>query len=91
MAPMGAQVIGRGSAAGVVSPEESVAQVAAAVKEMKAPAAAEVVADWSDDLATEVLAILPARAAGAIAAALPAELAARLLARLSLLPLTEEP
>ena len=31
MAPMGAQVIGRGSAAGVVSPEESVAQVAAAV------------------------------------------------------------
>lgn len=67
-----------------------VAQVASALKEMKPEEAALVVLDWDDGLATEVLARLPARASGAICAALPPAHAARLLARLSLLAVTEE-
>ena len=65
-------------------------QVASALKEMKAPAVAAVIAGWDDAFATQVLGRLPARASGAIAAALPPEHAARLLARLSLLALSEE-
>ena len=67
-----------------------IAQVAAALKEMKAQDAALVVADWDDALATEVLSRLPARASGAIATALPPAHAARLYARLSLLAAAKE-
>jgi hypothetical protein len=64
-------------------PRPRLEQAAAAVKEMKAPAAALVIAAWDDDFAAKVLAQLPARATGAIASALPPEQAARLLSRLS--------
>lgn len=70
-------------------PRPRLEQAAAAVKEMKAPAAALVIAAWDDDFAARVLAQLPARATGAIAAALPAEQAARLLSRLSQLSLKD--
>ena len=70
-------------------PRPRLEQAAAAVKEMKAPAAALVIAAWDDDFAAKVLAQLPARATGAIASALPPEQAARLLSRLSQLSMKD--